>query len=261
MTFLQLYGTKLDRELGSADRTSRFTTALRKEYVNEGQQKFNELTGCFVKRAEIALTDGTAAYDVEASSVITADDYLRPSTTSASLRKYDGSGSANTDYAYVEGPDLPFVAEEELHQTRPGWRAESAGEPTCWTLRSDGGSTSVVLVPAPDVPAAETWTLDWPYVAKPADLTADADIPYSVSGNPRTTLVPYHEGILYYAAAQTELLRKNYEQHQWQMTRFAAVVAQYRADQAPPRGTRMRLRTNWFTTLRATRPPNPLRTP
>ena len=92
-------------------------------------------------------------------------------------------------------------------------------------------------------------------------MSATSDVPYSVSSNARTTLVPYHEGILYYAAAQCELLRKNYDQHEWQMKRFAAVVARYRADQAPPRGTRMRLRTNWFQSVRTARPLNPLREP
>lgn len=259
MTFLQLYGTKLDRELGSPDRTQRFTTALRKEYINEGQRKFNEQTGCFVRRASIALTDGVAEYDLESSSVITADDYLRPSKTSASLRRYDGAGSANTDYAYTEGPDLPFKTEEELNQTRPGWRGEPDGMPDCWTFRADGGSNYLVLVPAPDVPTAETWTLYWPYIAQPADMSADGDIPYSVSSNARTTLVPYHEGILHYAAAQLEKLRKNWEGVERQMKLFAAIVAKYTADQAPPRGSTIRLRTDYRTRLRATRPVDPFR--
>lgn len=259
MTFLQLYGTKLDRELGTEDRSQRFTTVKRKEYVNEGHRKFNEQTGCFVRRSEIAITDGVSEYDLESGSVITAADYLRPSKTSASLRRYDGDGSANTDYSYVEGPDLPYRSEEELNQVEPGWRGHSAGTPQCWTLREDGGSCLLVLHPGPDVPSAETWTLYWPYVAIPADMSADADVPWSVSGNARTTLAPYHEGILYYAAAQCELLRKNYEQHEWQMKRFAGMVAQYRADMSPPRGSRIRLRHHWMRSARHARPLDPVR--
>jgi len=117
----------------------------------------------------------------------------------------------------------------------------------------------LVLHPAPDVPAAETWTLYWPYVASAPTLTADADIPYSVSGNARATLVPYHEGPLYYAAAQCELLRKNKEGHEWQMKRFAAVVAKYQADQAPPTGSRMRLSHNYRARLRTSVAVNPFR--
>lgn len=258
-TFLQLYGSQLDRELGSSDRTQRFTVALRKEYVNEGQRKFNEQTSCFVKRAPIAITDEVAEYDLESSSVITAADYLWPSETSATLKRYDGTGTALSDYSYVEGPELPFKSEEELNQTRPNWRAESAAVPDCWTLRDDGGSHYVVLVPAPDVPAAETWTLLWPYVAVPADMSADGDIPYSVSGNARTTLAPYHDGILFYAAGQCEKLRKNYEGLERQMKFFAAVVSKYFTDQQPKRGSQIRLAIDYRRRLRQSRPLDPNR--
>ena len=141
MTFSDIYGTDLDTELGTTDRTQRFTTTLRKRYANEGQRVFNEQTSCFVKRTNLAVTDGVQEVDLEASGVIAAQDYLWPSKTSASLRRYDGSGTANTDYSYVEGPDLPFKTEEELNQTDPNWRAASAGVPECWYLREDGGST------------------------------------------------------------------------------------------------------------------------
>lgn len=261
MTFLELYGTKLDRELGSGDRTNRFTTVLRREYVNEGQKKFNEQTSCFVKRFAIAISDTVAEYDLESTAVITAGDYLWPSKTSATLRRYDGSGSAVTDYSYVEGPDLPFRTEEELNHTRPGWRAESTGTPDCWTLRADGGSFYLVLVPGPSVPSAETWTLYWPYVAQPADMSADADEPYQVSGNPRTTLRPYHDGLLAYAAAQLEKLRKNYDGVERQLRIFAAIVAKYHADQQPKRGSRIRLATDYRSRLRYQRPLDPLRYP
>lgn len=239
MTFAQLYGTKLDRELGSSDREL-FTVALRKEYANEGQQKFNEQTSCFVKRATLAIVDETQEYDVEATGIIAAGDYLWPSKTSASLKRVGASVTS-----YVEGPDLPFKTEEQLNQEHPNWRAATAGTPECWYLREDGGSVYIGLYPAPDVPSGETWTLLWPYVARPADMVEDDDEPFSVSGNPRTTLIPYHEGLLYWAAAQCELLRKNKDGHEWQMARFAAVVAKYLGDRAPMRGTSVRLRTNF----------------
>lgn len=245
MTFLQLYGTKLDRELGSSDRTSRFTTVLRKEYVNEGQRVFNEHTSCFVKRVALAITTLVQEVDLEATSVITAGDYLWPSKTSASLRRYDGSGSANTDYSYVEGPDLVYKTEEELNQIEPGWRAASAGTPRYWYLREDSGSLYFGLHPTPSIPAAETWTVYFPYVAIPADMSADADIPYSVSGNARTTLIPYHEAILAYAAAQLEKLRKNWDGVERQMKIFAAYVAKYTGDKAPKRGSTIRLKTDY----------------
>lgn len=239
-TFLDLYSTDLSTELGSTD-TIRFTTVLRKRAVNEGARVFNEQTSCFVKRFPIVLSDTVAEYDLESTSVITAADYLWPSKTTASLKRVD----ASTNVSYVEGPGLPFKSEEELNQTRSGWRAESAGVPDCWTMRDDGGSSYAVLVPAPSVPSGETWTLLWPYVAQPADMTGDSEEPYSVSGNARTTLRPYHRGILYYAAAQIEKLRKNTEGVDRQMKMFAAIVSKYFSDQQPKRGSSIRLAVNY----------------
>lgn len=260
MTFAQLYGDKLDEKLGTADRTQRFTTVRRKEWVNEGQRKFNEQTGCYVKRVAIAIVDGTQEYDLESASVISANDYLWPSETSASLRRYDGSGSANTDYAYTEGPELPFVREETLNQIRPNWRAESAATPECWTLRKDASALYLVLVPAPDVPSGETWTLYWPYVAQPADMSSDSHEPYG-NATPRKSLRPYHDAILFYATAQGELLRKDIQKHEYWMKRFAGEVLRYTATQAPKNGQAIRLAHNYRTRLRGGRPLDPTRWP
>lgn len=256
MVFSDLYSTDLSTELGSAD-VIRFTTVLRKRYVNEGQRVFNEQTSCFVRRFSIALTTSVSEYDLESTGVITAADYLWPSKTTASLKRVDASAIAT----YVEGPDLPFKSEEELNQTRSNWRAESAGTPDCWTIRDDGGSQYIVLVPAPSIPAGETWTLLWPYVAQPADMSGDSDEPYSISGNARTTLRPYHRGILHYAAAQIEKLRKNVDGVDRQMKSFAAVVAKYFTDQQPKRGSSIRLAVNYRARLRSQRPSDPYRFP
>lgn len=258
-TFLALYGTEQDRLLGTEDRVERFTTARRKAAVNQAIRWFNEQTGCFVKRASISVTDGVAEYNIEGTNAITAGDYLRPSKTSASLRRYDGSGSDVTDYAFVEGPDLAYKSEEQLNQERPNWRAESAAVPDCWTLRTDGANQYLVLVPAPDVPSAETWVLYWPYVAQPADLTDDAHEPYQVSSNQRTSLRAYHDGIALYAAGLLEDFRKNYEMSAVRKKEAAAYVLKYQTDQKVPTSVQARLRTDYRRRLRSLRPLDPLR--
>jgi len=259
MTFADLYSTDMDTELSSEDATELFTTARRKRYVNEGQRVFNEQTSCFVKRQAIAITDGTQEYDLETVGVITATDYLWPAKVSASLKQYDGSGSDPTDYRYTEGPELPYKAEEELNQTRPNWRSASPGVPECWYLRVDGGSTYVGLYPPPDVPSGETWTLLWPYVAQPADMSADGDEPFTVSSNVRTTLRPYHRALLHYAAAQLEKLRKDYQAVERHMQAFGAYVIKFTADQAPPRGSAIRMAVDYRRALRTPRPVDPYR--
>jgi hypothetical protein len=252
-TFLQLYGTKLDREIGSTDRAQLFTTVLRKEYTNEGQQKFNEQTGCFVKRDEIALTDGDGEYDLEAE----ATDYLWPAKVGASIKK---TVTATSVVSYIEGTSFTYITEEELNVEHPGWRSHDPGVPMYWGFRGDTGSLNLFLYPAPDIPSTETWLLLWPYVAQPEDMTSDTHEPYG-NATPRVTLRPYHDAILYYAAGLCELLRKNKDAYEWQMKRFSALVAKYRADQAPKRGTSMRLAYRHLGAMRTERPPDPRRYP
>jgi hypothetical protein len=254
VTFLELYGTYLDTELGTSDRTQRFTTALRKMYVNEGQREFNNHVKCYVRRFPISLVDDTQEYNIEGASVITNGDYLWPSKTTATLKR------VGTTTLYTEGPDLKFKTEEELNQDRPNWRAESAGTPECWTLRSDAGAQYVVLVPAPDIPVGETWTLLWPYVAQPADMTDDTHEPYG-NASPRTSLRPYHRALLHYAAAQCEKLRKNWDGVKRQMELFGGYIAKYEKDNKPPTGSTIRISTNWRPRAGMTRPLDPTRWP
>ena len=65
MTFLELYGTELDRELGTVDRTQRFTTARRQAAINAAQVEFVKRTECLTRSVSISLVDGTREYDLE----------------------------------------------------------------------------------------------------------------------------------------------------------------------------------------------------
>ena len=249
MTFEDLYGTDMDTELGSTDRTSRFTTTLRKRYVNEGQRVFNEQTSCYVKRDEIALTDADGEYDVEVETT----DYIWPAKVGASIKK---TVTATSVVSYLEGDEFQYISEEELNQTRPGWRSADPGTPTHWGFRADTSALNIFLYPAPDIPATETWALLWPYVAQPADMTDTSHEPYG-NATPRITLRPYHRGLLHYGAAQLEKLRKNWDAVERQMKLFAAIVAKFHADQAPKRGTRIRLAIDYRRRLRSVHAVNP----
>lgn len=252
-TFLQLYGTKLDRELGSSDRTQLFTTTLRKEYVNEGQAKFNEQAECFIKRDEIALIDEDGEYDLETETT----DYLWPAKVGASIAR---TVTATSVVSYIEGDDFTHISEEELNLQYPGWRSHDPGTPMHWGFRSDAGAHNLFLYPAPDIPATETWALLWPYVAAPSDMTDDTHEPYG-NATPRITLRPYHDAILHYAAAQCEKLRKNWDGVERQMKFFASFVAKYRADQQPKQGTSLRMKRNYMASVRTGHVRNPFREP
>jgi hypothetical protein len=232
-TFLQLYGTDLDTELGSADRTVLFTTTLRKAFVNQGVARFNDETGCYVKRAAISLTDAVGEYDLE----LLVTDYQRLAKTLPVLKQDPATG----DDVHLSGELFQFTTEAELDATIPDWRSASPGTPTKWYLRRAIGAHYFGLYVAPDVPAGDAWSVLFPYVAAPPTLSADGDIPFSGLDD----LYPYHRGPLYYAAAQCEKLRKNWDGVTRQMQAFAAVVALYRADLQPPSGTRIRLAQNY----------------
>ncbi len=253
-TFLELYGDLLDRELASEDRTERFTIARRKAAINEGQRRFNEDVGCFVRRAPISLSDGVGEYDLEDAGVIAAQDYIRPSKTSASLKRV---GASSTSYS--EGYEFPYCHEEALNATRGGWRADWPGMPRGWTLRADGGALYLVVTPAPDIPVTETWSVLWPYVARPADMVDEGAVPWAVSGDARSTLEPYHWAILAYAAGQLEKLRKDWDAVGRQMGVYANFIAKYHAQQQTPRGSTMRLHKDYRSSLWPSRPADPYR--
>lgn len=228
-TFLELYGVLLDRELGSVDNTL-FTTVRRKAAVNEGQQEFVRLTGCLTREASISLSDDDAEKDLEV--VITADDFLRFAPTGARLKHVSGSTTR-----YLAGDDFSRRDEVWLDKFNPGWRSASSGTPTAYYLREDGGAVYLGLTPPLSISGSDTWTLYVPYVALPADMSADADLPFTVATNAKKTLRNWHQGLAHFAAARLESLRKNYQAYDRQMQLFNSYVADYLQQQRRPGGT------------------------
>lgn len=69
MLFSDLYGTQLDIELGSADRTQLFTTARRKKAINDAMHNFERITNSTPAYGSIAVTMKAAASPSTATSV------------------------------------------------------------------------------------------------------------------------------------------------------------------------------------------------
>lgn len=256
MTFVDLYGDLLDRELGTVDRTQSFTTVRRKAVINEGQREFNRLTECFVREAAIALVDDTAEYDLEAA--ITALDFLRLSKQGVEVRKVDAAATST----YYAGDELPRRDIPWLNRYMAGWRTTTKGTPQSYRLRDEGGRTFVGLYPAPYVAAGETWTLTIPYIALPADMVADGDVPYTASSNARTTLADWHKGLVHFGAAQLEkFVRKNMQGYSDQMQLFGGYVSDYFAKQAPKGGQRVTYARTYYGGGHAMRRQDPRRYP
>lgn len=224
MIFSDLYGRYLDVELGSADRTSLFTTARRQDAVNRAQQEFAKQTECFTKSVSIALSNGTREYDLE--TLITADDFVLIAQDGAEYVFTDASGNVT----YRSGDDFPRLDLDVLNREQAGWRLTSgASFPQSYYLREEGGTVFLGFSEPPLIGAGESASMTLPYLATPPDMNADTDEPFSDSAgtNPKRSLRPWHQALVHYAAALLEPLRKNYAGEQRQRGLFAAIIADY----------------------------------
>lgn len=226
--FSELYGILLDRELGSLD-TQLFTTVRRKAAINEAQREFVRLTGCLTRQATIALSDNDSEKDLEA--VITADDFLMLTKDGVQLKQVSGSTTR-----YLAGPDFPRRDVPWLDRHMPGWRSASPATPQAYYIREDGGQVFLGFAPPLNITGSDTWSALVPYVAYPSDMSADADEPFTVSSNAKRTLRQWHQGLVHFAAARLELLRKNYPAYDRQMQLFNTYVTDYLQKQRRPGG-------------------------
>lgn len=231
MTFDQLYGVELTRELGSADTSQLFTTARRKAAINAAQLEWVKRTECFTRQTTIAIVDGTQEYDLE-----TVSDFLLISAQGVSIAIVKGSTTR-----YIEGDDLKVTTVQRLNQEEPGWRAVSAGTPVKVYTRRDGGLRYLGFHPAPDVGSGETWTAIVPYVALAPDLAADADEPFTVSANPVKSLRPWHRALVYYAAFDLEKFRKDAAREQTQLQLWENEIQRFLSAEKPKGGQTIRM--------------------
>lgn len=225
MTYVELYGTNLDTELGSADRTSLFTTARRKDAVNRAQLQFAKDTECFTKSASIALSDGVREYDLEA--VISADDFIAIAKDGAEYVFTDASGNV----VYRSGDDdFPRIDLDVLNREQSGWRnGQNANFPASYYIREDGGKVYLGFSEPPSIGAGESASVTLPYVAMPPDMASDTDEPFSLASgsDPKRILRPWHQALVHFAGAILEPLRKNFAGEQRQRQLYAAIVADY----------------------------------
>lgn len=231
MTFAQLYGVELDRELGSSDSTELFTTVRRKAAINAAQLEFVKRTECLTKQTTVALVDATQEYDLEASIT----DFGWISDQGVSIAISDG-----TNTRYLEGDDLEVTTIARLNHEEPGWRAVSAGIPTKVYLVRNGGAVNLGFHPKPSIGSGDTWTAILPYVLVPADMSADADEPFTVSANALRSLRMWHRALPHFAAYDLEKFRKDEGREQAQLALWEAEVQRFLANEKPKGSRRVR---------------------
>jgi hypothetical protein len=229
MTFVELYGEALHHELGSEDTTELFTTVRRKAAINRAQREFARLTQCFVVELANPLVTATATYDLDGlSDQLFVNFMARP----LRLRRTVIAGGAASETRLTRH-DAAW-----LDRNREGWRDVPAeGVPDVWAFDVNGGSNNLVFNPRPLVPASETWDVLVPMLINPPDLSNDTDVPFSYpAGNPQMALEPFHWGLVHYAAAQLERLRKDTQAVEGQLTMFGAYVSDWKATRRPRGG-------------------------
>ena len=94
MTFLQLYGVELDRELGSSS-TTLFSNTRRKAAINAAAQEWVKRTECLTRQATILLADGVQEYDLEAVNVTSGALTLTIAATAGTITRATGSFITN----------------------------------------------------------------------------------------------------------------------------------------------------------------------
>ncbi len=236
MTFVDLYGTELDRELGSADRTQLFTTARRKAAVNAAQLEWVKRTECLQKQTTVSLVSGTQEYDIE--STVTDFGFIARQGVSIAIVR----GSTTR---YIEGDDLRVITVDRLNVEEPGWRAVAAGTPRMVYVRRDGGTVNLGFHPKPSITVGDTWTALLPYVLVPADMSGDTDEPFTVSSNPVKSLRFWHRALVYFAAFDAEKYRKDQGREQAMLQLFEGEIQKFMNFEKPRGGQAVRLARNY----------------
>jgi hypothetical protein len=234
--FSDLYGEHLSRELGSSDTTQLFTTVRRKAAINRAQEWFVTQTECITKTAEITLADGIAVYDLEIE--IPDDAFLAIATkrTAPYLKQV-----ASTTTRYMTGDEFVRRDVMWLDQYEAGWRERTSAIPVAWYEEQEGGERRVGVTPPPSVAAGETWTLYVPYIVLPSDMTADADEPFTVDGDPKRSLKPWHDVLALFAASELEKLRKGLERSTFLRQQAEQGVLDFLDKQRVPGGKSVRV--------------------
>lgn len=236
MTFDQLYGDELDRELGTEDRTELFTLARRKAAINAAQQEFTTRTDCFKRQGTLTLVSGTQEYDLEG----TFADFAWLQAQSIKIRIVNGSTSR-----YLSGEGFERTTVEALDADNVNWQAEAAGTPRQWYTRIDAGAVFLGFVPAPSITGSDTWTAVVPYVAVTTDMVDDTEQPFSIATNPTRSLRPFHRALVHFAAYDLEKFRKDQGRSASQLQLWEVEIAKYIATQKPRQGQRARMAVNY----------------
>ncbi len=243
--FSSLYLARLDEELGTDDQSVLFTLARRKAAINRGIAEFAELTECFTKQSTITITGGFGEYDLNASSVIASQDFVRFSKQQVEFRYTDASSNETV----LTGDDLPRRDIDWLNRYEAGWQESTVASsvsqmPTSYYERMDGGARYLGFTPVPSTGSSASARAIVPYVARPAVLTSDTSEPYAG----RLDLRDYHQAAVHYGAHQLEKLRRDDQASDRQLQKFLGYVTRFVQNTRKKGGQSLTMARNYFKT-------------
>lgn len=245
MTFERLYAQELTLLLNDSDSNTLFTSTRRQQAVNDGVQEFADLTECYVRRSTIAVSCNTTEYVLS-----TISDFSRISPMGLAEYWHTSSGGSSiSKFTQLAGKDFPRRDELWLNRHDPAWRTSTTPVdfPRAHYIRTDGGRVLLGLSEPPDVGSSDTVRLIVPYVARPQDMTASTDVPFTdTAGNRRQDLTPYHLAVAHYAAYKLLPLQGRLPEsaHHYQV--FQTYVERYRSDARPRGGQYVTLAGDYF---------------
>jgi len=244
-TFLDLYATRLDYELGTNDSNVLFTTARRKNSLNEGLREFADLTECWERESTIAVLTTQGTYNLNSSLVIPKQDFVRVTADGPTYRYTDASSYTT----YLAGDDLPRRDMPWLNAHQPGWpQSSGATSPQSWYLNAQDGALQLGFYPPPSLSTGSTAAIVLPYVARPSSLTDDTSVPFTdTAGQTRSDLLPFHQAAVHFAASRLELLRKDTGASDRQLQKFLGYVQRYIQAKRKPGGETIRPARSYFS--------------
>lgn len=245
--FSSLYGARLDEEINTDDRTVLFTTDRRKNAINRGATEFANLTQCLVRRQTFTIIGGTAEYDLNSTSVITAGDLNFLDPDGLEFRYTD----ASSNVTILARDTLPRRDIDWLNQNEPGWRLSTVASsvmqlPRYHYIRYDGPAQFLGFVPTPSTGSSASAQGMLTYVASAPVMVNDTDQPFTFNSSVRIDLNTYHQGIVHYAAHIMEKLRGDDQRSDRQLQRFMGYVTRYFTDRRIPGGRQIRQAKNYF---------------
>ncbi len=250
--FDALYGPALNLELNSSDSNTLFTTARRQQGINDGLQEFADLTECYIRQSSITVSCNTLEYLLSGGALANSTDFSRFSAQGLEYR-VRSSGATPTWITWLTGDEaFPQRPIEWRNAQMPGWRqSTNPVTPTGYYLRPDGGNVYLGLDAPPNVGSSQHAEVTVPYIARPVQLSASTDVPFtSTSGQTRTDLTIFHQATVHYAAYKLLPLIGDEQGSQSQLQKFMGYVTRYLQQHRPKGGQQVRFAHNYLKAAR-----------